>query len=81
MITLAYGALPAQAVAVAARLAIVDHLASGPRSAAELAEATGTHAPSLYRLLQALATLEVLAEDAPGWSTWAAGVAAFSPRS
>src|SRR3989442_7027484 len=66
MITMAFGTLPAQAVAVAAELGIVDHLVGGPRSAAELARATGTHAPSLYRLLRALPTLEVLAEDAEG---------------
>src|SRR3989442_13823577 len=66
MITMAFGSIPAQAVAVAAELGIVDHLVGGPRTAAELARATGTHAPSLYRLLRALATLEVLAEDAEG---------------
>src|SRR5882672_10934639 len=60
MITMAFGIIPAEA----AELGIVDHLVGGPRSAAELARATGTHAPSLYRLLRALATLEVLAEDA-----------------
>jgi len=66
MISIAFGSLPAQAVAVAAQLGVVDHLAGGPRTAAELARATGTHAPSLYRLLRALATLEVLAEDDEG---------------
>jgi len=66
MITMAFGIIPAQAVAMAAELGIVDHLVGGSRSAAELARATGTHAPSLYRLLRALATLEVLAEDAEG---------------
>ena len=66
MVSIAYGSLPAQAVAVAAELGIVDHLAGGPRTAAELARATGTHAPSLYRLLRALATIDVLAEDGEG---------------
>jgi hypothetical protein len=66
MISIAFGSLPAQAVAVAAQLGVIDHLASGPRTAAELARATGTHAPSLYRLLRALATMEVLAEDDEG---------------
>lgn len=51
---------------VAASLGLVDHLADGPRTAAELARTTGTHAPSLDRLLRALATLDVLAEDADG---------------
>ena len=46
----------------AARLGIADHLASGPRSAAELAGPTGTHAPSLHRLMRTLASLGVLTE-------------------
>jgi hypothetical protein len=42
-----------QAIHVAATLGIADLLEDGPRSADELAEATGTHAPTLYRLLRA----------------------------
>jgi hypothetical protein len=38
-------------------LSLADHLASGPRTAADLAEATGAHAPSLARLLRALHTM------------------------
>src|SRR5262249_58404340 len=66
MIAMAFGSIPAQAVSVAAELGIVDHLVDGPRSAGELARLTGTHAPSLYRVLRALATLEVLVEDGEG---------------
>jgi hypothetical protein len=51
-----------QAVYVAAKLGIADLLTAGPRSADELAQATGAHAPSLYRLLRALASLGVFAE-------------------
>jgi O-methyltransferase domain/Dimerisation domain len=51
-----------QALAVAATLGIADLLADGSRSVDELAEATGTHAPSLLRLLRALATIGVFAE-------------------
>lgn len=51
-----------QAVYVAAKLELADHLATGPRSAAELATATSTHAPSLYRLLRALASVGVFRE-------------------
>lgn len=40
-----------QAIHVAATLGIADLLEEGPRSADDLAEATGTHAPTLYRLL------------------------------
>ena len=51
-----------QAIHVAATLAIADLLKDGSRSADELAEATGTHAPTLYRLLRALASVGVFAE-------------------
>ena len=46
----------------AAKLGVADHLAAGPRSAAELAGATGTHAPSLHRLMRTLASLGILTE-------------------
>lgn len=52
-----------QVVYVAAKLGIADHLSQGPRTADELAQATGTHAPSLYRLLRALASMRIFAED------------------
>lgn len=51
-----------QAIHVAAVLGIADLLGEGPRSAEELAEATGTHAGSLYRLLRALAGVGIFAE-------------------
>ena len=49
-------------VYAAAKLGLADLLASGARSAAELAEATHTHAPSLHRLMRTLASLGVLTE-------------------
>jgi hypothetical protein len=52
-----------QAIHVAATLGIADLLSDGPRSTDELAEATGTHAPTLYRLLRALASVGVFAES------------------
>ncbi len=52
-----------QAIHVAATLGIADLLEDGPRSADELAESTGTHAPTLYRLLRALAGVGVFAEN------------------
>lgn len=55
-----------QAIYVAAKLGIADHLKDGPRSVDELAAATGTHAPSLYRLMRALASIGVFAEDKRG---------------
>ena len=51
-----------QAIHVAATLGIADLLEDGPRSADELAEATETHAPTLYRMLRALASVGVFAE-------------------
>ncbi len=53
-----------QAVSVAAKLGLSDLLAGGPRTADDLAALTGTHAPSLYRLLRALASVGVFAEQA-----------------
>jgi hypothetical protein len=61
-----FGYAPAQVVHVCARLGIADHLAAGPRSAADLAVATGTHEPSLRRLLRGLACLGGVTEDSPG---------------
>jgi 2-polyprenyl-3-methyl-5-hydroxy-6-metoxy-1,4-benzoquinol methylase len=51
-------------VYVAAKLGLADHLAEGPKSAEELASPTGTHAPSLYRLMRTLAHLGLLSEGA-----------------
>ncbi|HXY36532.1 MAG TPA: methyltransferase, partial [Planctomycetaceae bacterium] len=51
-----------QALYVAAKLGIADLLVDGPRTSAELAQATKTHAPSLLRLLRLLASAGVLAE-------------------
>lgn len=55
-----------QMLYVAAKLGLADLLAEGPRSADDLAQATKTHAPSLYRLLRALASLGVFADDGTG---------------
>jgi len=52
----------ARAVYVTAKLSIPDLLEHGPKSAAELAAETKTHAQSLYRVLRALASVGVLAE-------------------
>ena len=52
-----------RAVYAVARLGIADLLADGPRSAADLAGPTGTHAPSLHRLLRALASLGLFTES------------------
>ena len=56
------GAPILHAIAVASRLEIPDLLACGPRTAADLAQATGSHEDALYRLLRALASARVFAE-------------------
>jgi hypothetical protein len=52
-----------QAIHVAAALGIADLLANGPRTSEDLAATCGAHPASLYRLLRALASAEVLRED------------------
>ena len=51
-------------VYVSAKLGLADHVAEQPKSATELAKLTGTHAPSLYRVLRALASVGIFAHDA-----------------
>jgi hypothetical protein len=52
-----------QTIYVAAKLGIADLLRAGPRSVEDLAQATGTHAMALYRLLRALASIGIFAEQ------------------
>lgn len=56
----------ARAVYIAAKLGLADLVQDGPKTAAELAVLTGTHAPSLYRVLRALASIGWFEEDAAG---------------
>ena len=55
-----------RALYVAAELGVADQLAEGPQSVAALAEACSAHAPSLGRVLRALASVGVFAEDDHG---------------
>ena len=55
-----------QAVRAMAILGLADHLASGPRTATNLAEETGAHAPSLARLLRTLVALGLCGRDDAG---------------
>ena len=55
-----------QLLYVAAKLGLADLLAAGPRPVEALVAATNTHAPSLYRVLRALASLGVFAEREDG---------------
>jgi hypothetical protein len=73
---LAFGFTPAQIVYAAAELRLADALAAGPRTSAELAKETGTHPPSLYRLLRALASLgAVMQQDEDLFELTPAGAA------
>jgi O-methyltransferase domain/Dimerisation domain len=56
------GANVSRMISVAAELGIADLLADGPRTCDELAAASQTHAPSLYRLLRALASIGIFSE-------------------
>ncbi len=55
-----------QAIYVAAKLGIADLVKPAPQTSATLAQATGTHAPSLYRLLRMLASVGIFVEDSQG---------------
>ncbi|MDP9370469.1 MAG: helix-turn-helix domain-containing protein [Chloroflexota bacterium] len=63
LVTASWIAHPVRAMAV---LGLADHLADGPRTVGELAEASGTHAPTLARLIRALAALGLCATDEGG---------------
>jgi O-methyltransferase domain len=60
------GALGTRAMGIVADLHIADRLADGPRPVADLARETGADPDTLYRLLRALASDGVFAEEAPG---------------
>ena len=57
------GSLSSQALYVAAKLGVADLLVDGPKPVDELATATETDAPSLYRVLRALASIGVFEEQ------------------
>jgi O-methyltransferase domain/Dimerisation domain len=62
VIQMLVGKSVARAISVAAELGIADALKDAPKQVEELAAATSTHAPSLYRLLRALASVGIFAE-------------------
>lgn len=63
MIEMMSGFWVSRVIYIAAKLGLADELKDGPKGAAELAESTNTHAPSLYRVLRALAGAGLLVED------------------
>lgn len=59
MMQLVMGSWVSQCVGAAARLNLADHLATGPKTAAELAQLASADADAVYRLARALASLGV----------------------
>jgi ubiquinone/menaquinone biosynthesis C-methylase UbiE len=66
MMQMTMGFIVSQAVSVAAKLYLADHLAGGGKTLSELAELSATHEPSLYRLLRALSSVGVFQKDGTG---------------
>ena len=66
LLVMAFGVAQTSVLCTAAQLGLADHLKDGPKSVAALAEATGTHPPTLTRLMGVLAHLGLCAETAPG---------------
>jgi SAM-dependent methyltransferase len=64
LLRLISGTYVAQAIYVVARLGITDLLRDSPQGSDVLAQATGTDARALYRVLRTLASVGVLVEDA-----------------
>lgn len=60
------GYMTAHALGLAAELKIADLIHRGVRTSAELAAATGSHEPSLRRLLRMLAAVGITTEPEPG---------------
>ena len=62
MLQLISGFWISRCIYVAAKLGIADLLNNGPKSADELATATGADAPSLFRVLRALAAVGIVTQ-------------------
>jgi hypothetical protein len=66
MLQMITGFWVSRAIYVAAKLGLADLVKDSPKTAAELARLTGTHSPSLYRALRALASVGVFTDDGQG---------------
>lgn len=64
MLQLMSGLWVSRGIYVAAKLGISDQLKEGPKTAEQLADATGTHTDSLYRILRMLAMVGIYSEGA-----------------
>ncbi len=66
MLQLISGFWISRCIYVAAKLGIADLVKNESKTAAELAAATGTDEPSLFRVMRALASVGVFSQDAEG---------------
>jgi hypothetical protein len=65
IVELSTGYMAATCLYAAAKLKIADFIADGPRPVSEIAHASKTNEDALYRLMRALATVNVFRETAP----------------
>ncbi len=65
LLQVAFAPMVAQALYVAAKLGVADHLAEKPLPITELATRTGSHERALYRVLRSLASAGIFAETDP----------------
>lgn len=63
LLRMIFSFMTSQAISVAAKLGVADLLEGEAKSADELAQATGVQARPLYRILRALASVGIFAED------------------
>jgi hypothetical protein len=61
------GYMAAHALGLAAELKIADRIGEGVRTSEDLAKATGSHEPSLRRMLRLLVAIGITTEPEPGW--------------
>jgi hypothetical protein len=66
---MALGVAQTAVLGTAAQLGLADRVKDGAKSVAALAEATGTHLPTLTRLMDVLVHLGLFRETAPGQFT------------
>jgi hypothetical protein len=63
MLQLISGFWIARGIYITAKLGLADFVKDGPKTADDLAAATQTHAPSLFRVLRALASVGIFTQD------------------
>jgi hypothetical protein len=63
LVQMVCGSILSQAVYAAASLGVADQLTNGPKTAAELAHATGAHPGAMHRLMRALVSVDVFSQS------------------